>query len=89
MDPNFDLRTIATACNGYVGADLEALCREATFSAIKRTPGVHNDNIEVIITNNDWEYAKSTVGPSITRGVTVDIPKVSWEDIGGLRDLKV
>ncbi|KAK3222844.1 hypothetical protein Dsin_009869 [Dipteronia sinensis] len=35
----------------------------------------------------DWKHARSVVGPSITRGVTVEIPKVSWEDIGGLRDL--
>lgn len=41
------------------------------------------------LTMEDWKHAKSVVGPSITRGVTVEIPKVSWEDIGGLKDLKV
>lgn len=41
------------------------------------------------LTMDDWNYAKSVVGPSITRGVTVEIPKVSWDDIGGLKDLKV
>lgn len=38
---------------------------------------------------DDWKLAKSVVGPSITRGVTMEIPKVSWDDIGGLKDVKV
>lgn len=37
----------------------------------------------------DWKSARSVVGPSITRGVTVEIPKVTWEDIGGLKELKI
>ncbi|KAI7738900.1 hypothetical protein M8C21_012588, partial [Ambrosia artemisiifolia] len=37
---------------------------------------------------DDWNIARSIVGPSITRGVTVEIPKVSWDDIGGLQNLK-
>ncbi|GFZ10918.1 cell division cycle 48B [Actinidia rufa] len=40
------------------------------------------------LTMEDWKHARSVVGPSITRGVTMEIPKVSWEDIGGLKDLK-
>ncbi|KAL5542747.1 hypothetical protein UlMin_010457 [Ulmus minor] len=61
MDSSADLQVVAASCNGYFGADLEALCRKASISAIKY----------------------------ITRGVTVEIPKVTWEDIGGLRDLKL
>ncbi|KAM7250420.1 hypothetical protein ACFE04_022303 [Oxalis oulophora] len=87
LDTSVDLQSIAAACNGYVGADLEALCREATMSAVKR-----NSNIDqysgVLLTMDDWDHARSAVGPSITRGVTVEIPKVTWEDIGGLKDLK-
>lgn len=37
LDPVLDLKSIAALCNGYVGADLEALCREATMYAIKRS----------------------------------------------------
>jgi len=37
----------------------------------------------------DWESARSMVSPSITRGVTKEISIVSWDDIGGLKDLKV
>ena len=37
----------------------------------------------------DWVSAKSLVGPSMTRGVAKEVSKVSWDDIGGLKDLKV
>lgn len=89
MDANVDLQAIATSCNGYVGADLEALCREATMSAVKRSSDANEFAGMLSITMEDWRHARSLVGPSITRGVTVEIPKVTWEDIGGQRDLKV
>ncbi|KAG8655545.1 cell division control protein 48 homolog B isoform X2 [Manihot esculenta] len=85
LEPTVDLQAIAASCNGYVGADLEALCREATLSALKSLEG--NEDM-FCLTTEDWKHARSVVGPSITRGVTVEIPKVSWADIGGLKDLK-
>lgn len=89
MDPDVDLRAIATSCNGYVGADLEALCREATIFAVKKSMDAKDDAGVLSLRMEDWKHARSVVGPSITRGVTVEIPKVTWEDIGGLKDLKV
>lgn len=89
LDPNVDLQAVAASCNGYVGADLEALCREATMLAVKRSTDIGENPGALILTMEDWKHAKSVVGPSITRGVTVEIPKVSWEDVGGLKDLKV
>lgn len=88
LDPVLDLKSIAALCNGYVGADLEALCREATMYAIKRSSNT-KDASNFSLTMEDWKHARSVVGPSITRGVTVEIPKVTWEDIGGLKELKV
>ncbi|KAG5079798.1 hypothetical protein AAZX31_02G112200 [Glycine max] len=87
LDPVLDLKSIAALCNGYVGADLEALCREATMYAIKRSSNT-KDASNFSLTMEDWKHARSVVGPSITRGVTVEIPKVTWEDIGGLKELK-
>ncbi|KAF5752040.1 cell division control protein 48 B-like [Tripterygium wilfordii] len=88
MDPNVNLQAIASSCNGYVGADLEALCREAAMSAARRASD-GNENAGVLsLSMGDWKHARCVVGPSITRGLIVEIPKVSWEDIGGLRDLK-
>lgn len=88
LDPSVDLQAIAASCNGYVGADLEALCREAAMSAVGRSSNANQDAGVCSLIMDDWKNAKSIVGPSITRGVTVEIPKVSWEDIGGLNDLK-
>ncbi|XP_048233621.1 cell division control protein 48 homolog B isoform X2 [Ricinus communis] len=87
LEPNVDLQAIAASCNGYVGADLEALCREATVSALKSSEASQNTGA-FCLTMEDWKHARSVVGPSITRGVTVEVPKVCWEDIGGLKDLK-
>ncbi|MED6130580.1 Cell division control protein 48 B [Stylosanthes scabra] len=87
LDPSVDLKIIAASCNGYVGADLEALCREATMFAVKRS-NTNEDAINFSLTMEDWKNARSIVGPSITRGVTVEVPKVTWEDIGGLKELK-
>ncbi|XP_042498371.1 cell division control protein 48 homolog B [Macadamia integrifolia] len=88
LDPSVDLQTISASCNGYVGADLEALCREAVISAKHRSSNICEDVGLCSLTMDDWKRAKSIVRPSITRGVTVEIPKVSWDDIGGLKDLK-
>ncbi|XP_043706821.1 cell division control protein 48 homolog B [Telopea speciosissima] len=88
LDASVDLQAISASCNGYVGADLEALCREAAMSAVRRSSNICKDGGLCNLTMDDWKHAKSVVGPSITRGVTVEIPKVSWDDIGGLKDLK-
>ncbi|XP_019433602.1 PREDICTED: cell division control protein 48 homolog B [Lupinus angustifolius] len=89
LDHSVDLKIVAASCNGYVGADLEALCREATLFAVKRSSSNTNEDADNFsLTMEDWKNARSAVGPSITRGVTVEIPKVTWEDIGGLQELK-
>ncbi|CAK8543033.1 unnamed protein product [Lathyrus sativus] len=83
-----DLEFIAASCNGYVGADLEALCRKAIESAIKRSKNANKDVNDSSLTMKDWKSARSLVQPSITRGITVEVPKVTWKDIGGLKDVK-
>ncbi|KAK1412405.1 hypothetical protein QVD17_33631 [Tagetes erecta] len=88
LDPSVNLEVVATLCNGYVGADLEALCREATMCAVKRCSSEVGEANVCSLLMDDWKTARSIVGPSITRGVTVEIPKISWDDIGGLNDLK-
>ncbi|XP_028094241.1 cell division control protein 48 homolog B-like [Camellia sinensis] len=88
LDPSVDLQSIAASCNGYVGADLEALRREAAMSVVRKSSDANEEAGMRSLTMDDWKHARSVVGPSITRGVTVEIPKVSWEDIGGLKNLK-
>ncbi|CAL5389638.1 unnamed protein product [Camellia sinensis] len=75
LDPSVDLRSIAASCNGYVGADLEALCREAAMSAVRKSSDANKEASMRSLTMDDWKHARSVLGPSITRGVTVEIPK--------------
>ncbi|MQL72886.1 hypothetical protein Taro_005268, partial [Colocasia esculenta] len=88
LDNNVDLQAIAASCNGYVGADLEGLCREAAMSAWQRSPNMSKGGDTCMIQMEDWEYARAEVRPSITRGITKEVSKVTWDDIGGLKDLK-
>lgn len=89
VNHNVNLQAIAESCNGYVGADLEALCREAARLACRRLSNGATAGEVCTLNMEDWEDAKSEVGPSITRGVKKEFSKVSWDDIGGLKDLKV
>jgi SpoVK/Ycf46/Vps4 family AAA+-type ATPase len=89
LDEKVDLQTVAAFCNGYVGADLEALCREAAKLAYHIMLNISEGDKVLKLHMEDWESARSMVGPSIIRGVTKEISTVSWDDIGGLKDLKV
>ncbi|KAL3693889.1 hypothetical protein R1sor_007540 [Riccia sorocarpa] len=89
LDKGVDLQAIAARCNGYVGADLQALCREAAMSAVKKdlSEGVGSKTRPIGLA--EWEEALVNVGPSIVRGTAAaEVPKVSWEDIGGLVEVK-
>ncbi|CAI9756156.1 unnamed protein product [Fraxinus pennsylvanica] len=88
LDSEVDLQTVAVSCNGYVGADLLGLCRMATYSAENRSSDVNQFDGLCTIAMDDWKHAMSVVKPSITRGITEKIPEVTWDDIGGLKDLK-
>lgn len=88
LDHDVDLQAIAASCNGYVGADLEALCGEAVRLAYRRVSETPKDASVIKLTMEDWKHATDEVGPSMTRGVTKEFKKVLWDDIGGLKDLK-
>ncbi|BBN06363.1 hypothetical protein MPTK1_3g20500 [Marchantia polymorpha subsp. ruderalis] len=89
LDAEVDLRSIASKCNGYVGADLQALCREAAMSALTKGFKEGVDSQTKLIGLAEWEEALLNVGPSIVRGTAAaEVPKVSWADIGGLFDVK-
>ncbi|EEC77564.1 hypothetical protein OsI_16498 [Oryza sativa Indica Group] len=83
-----DLQSVAASCNGYVGADLQALCREAARHAYGRLSSSSESENVLTLIMEDWESAKSVAKNSVTRGVTKEIPTVSWDDIGGLKAVK-
>ncbi len=93
-----DLNWLAEITYGYVGADLWSLAKEAAMSALRRVlPEIKwkeetelpREVIErLIVTKEDFENALRMVEPSAMREVLVEIPKIKWEDIGGLEDVK-
>lgn len=89
-------KEMAAQTQGYVGADLAALCREAALNAVKRiAPTVDmEENLSdevletLVVTNKDFEHALKKSEPSALREIYVEIPEVGWDDIGGLASVK-
>ncbi len=93
-----DLEKIASVTHGFVGADLEALCKEAAMRALRRIlPQIdfEKETIpaeilnKITVTMNDFMEALKDVEPSAMREVLVEVPTVKWSDIGGLADVKL
>ncbi|NXC04756.1 SPAT5 protein, partial [Orthonyx spaldingii] len=89
------LAQLADSAHGYVGADLAALCKEAGLYALRRVLGKRPNLLDtevagsVMIAFNDFLQGMNDVRPSAMREVAIDVPKVSWSDIGGLEDVKL
>ncbi len=92
------LDEIAEKTHGYTGADLAALAKEAAMIALRRyLPNIKELGEEPLskeflekmrVTKEDFERALLRVEPSGMREVMVEVPKVRWEDIGGLEEVK-
>jgi len=95
-----DLDELATATHGFVGADLEGLCKEAAMAALRRMLPQFSANLkenekvpqEILeklhVTKADFKEALKLVRPSAMREVFIEAPKVKWSDIGGLEKVK-
>jgi len=87
---------LAGMTQGFVGADLAALCREAAMKCVRThmkgldlDKPIPNNVLESMkVSMNDFKDALADVEPSGMREVLVEIPKVSWEDVGGLDDVR-
>jgi transitional endoplasmic reticulum ATPase len=92
-----NLESIAKVTHGFVGADLEALSKEAAMLSLRRMlPEINLEETKIPaevlnkikITNNDFEDALRDVQPSAMREVQIQRPDVKWQDIGGLQEVK-
>jgi len=92
-----DLENIASRTHGFVGADLEALAKEAAMGALRRIlPEINLDEEsipadlldKITVTMDDFENSLREVPPSTMREVLVESPNVQWTDVGGLEDTK-
>ncbi|RMG47179.1 MAG: AAA family ATPase [Acidobacteria bacterium] len=90
------LPELARNTHGFVGADLMELCREAGLNAMRRSASALTDprrafRIQpeaITIEKADFQMARSQVQPSALRETLITVPDVSWEDIGGLEEIK-
>ncbi|GHO45410.1 CDC48 family AAA ATPase [Ktedonospora formicarum] len=94
---DIDFARLGQLTPGFVGADLEALCREAAMIALRRVlPHIdyqrgyipYETLVNMSITMADFQAALREVEPSTTREVYVEVSETSWDDIGGLEDIK-
>ena len=84
-----DIASVAEAAHGFVGADLALLVREATLAALRR--GVQEEgsgSSPLCVTAADLAAARAAVRPSAMRDVTLELPPVAWEDVGGQDGVK-
>lgn len=92
-----DLERVSKDTHGYVGADLAALCTEAALQCIREKMDVidlEDDTIDaeilnsMAVTNEHFQTALGSSNPSALRETVVEVPNVSWEDVGGLDNVK-
>src|SRR3989338_6925493 len=99
LSKDVNVENIAGITHGYVGADIQALCKEAAMHALRRVlpdiTSIKEDkpiDPEIIkkltVTDEDFNYALKMVGPSAMREVLIEAPNVKWTDIGGLDQVK-
>ena len=92
------IEDIAEITHGFVGADLQSLAKEAAMIVLRRIlPNINlDDHVELPkeilekleVSRADFIDALKTVRPSAMREVLVEIPNISWDDVGGLASVK-
>ncbi|MBM4240394.1 MAG: CDC48 family AAA ATPase [Euryarchaeota archaeon] len=96
LDDKVDLDEIAEITHGFVGADLESLCKEAAMRVLRRVlPDIKADEEipketlkKMIVNKADFKEALKEIQPSALREVLVQVPNVTWDEIGGLKSAK-
>ena len=91
------LNDLANRTHGFVGADVAALAREAAMKALRRyLPDIDLEKpipSEVLekmrVTPEDFKSALKEAEPSAMREVLVEVPRVTWDEVGGLEEVKV
>ncbi|KAH8036121.1 hypothetical protein HPB51_017932 [Rhipicephalus microplus] len=94
---NVDLDKIAAETHGFVGSDLAALCSEAALQQIREKMDLidlEDDQIDaevlnsLAVTMDNFRWAMGKCSPSALRETVVEVPNITWMDIGGLDNVK-
>ncbi|VDK71598.1 unnamed protein product [Onchocerca ochengi] len=97
LGDDVDLEQVANECHGYVGADLASLCSEAALQQIREKMeliDLEDDTIDAEVLNSlavtmeNFRFAMGKSSPSALRETTVETPNITWDDIGGLQNVK-
>jgi transitional endoplasmic reticulum ATPase len=92
-----DLDRLASISHGYVGADLEYLCKESAMKCLRRLlpelnleeKKISSETLDKLVVNaDDYNEAFRDITPAGMREVRVENPDVSWDDVGGLVNVK-
>ena len=96
LNEDVNLKSLSQMTHGFTGSDLTALFREAAMNSLRinkkeifqRKKIEYSDLLEMNITQMDFSQALKVIKPSNLREITLEIPKFSWDDIGGLDEVK-
>src|SRR5437773_6250121 len=97
LQQDVDIERLAAVSHGFVGADLEYLCKEAAMKTLRRMLPelkLEEDRLspevldKLIVTAEDFDNALKDVMPSAMREVYLETPDVKWSEIGGLEGVK-
>jgi len=97
LSEDVDLVKLSEITHGFVGADIEAFCREAAMVCLRKffpTFDFQQEEIpidsllDLMVTMDDFLEAMKEIEPSAIREVFSEVPNVNWSDVGGLEDVK-
>lgn len=97
LDDDVDPEQIAKETHGFVGADMAALCTEAAMQCIREKMDlidIEEETIDAEVLNamavnqEHFKFALGSANPSSLRETVVEVPNITWNDIGGLFDVK-
>merc|ERR1712087_164247 len=97
LDDDVDPEAVARETHGFVGADIAALCTEAAMQCIREKMDlidIEDEQIDaeildsMAVNQDHFRHALAQSNPSSLRETVVEVPNTSWDDIGGLGDVK-
>lgn len=92
LDEDVNLDEISSMTSGFVGADLEMLCKDAALMSVQKLTNKESVDYDLLdsitISNQNFIEAANGIEPSAIREIFIETPKVEWDEIGGLEDLK-
>jgi transitional endoplasmic reticulum ATPase len=98
LDEDVEPEAIARETHGFVGADIAALCTEAAMQCIREKMDlidIEDEQIDaeildsMAVNQDHFRHALAQSNPSSLRETVVEVPNITWKDIGGLEGVKV